>query len=90
MFIHPKIAGSVPDVSPIECLLTRLAADMAKAESHGTSSASASADKRGPSTNGQIASDSDRPEALVQTITDQVMRALNGTGYASAGIRSAK
>jgi L-fuculose-phosphate aldolase len=78
VFIHPKIAGSVPDVSPIESLLTPLAVDMARAESSGGSAPHGSYSSR-PSANGLAQSTAPDQEALVQAITDQVMRALNGT-----------
>ena len=77
VFVHPKIAGSVPDVSPIESVLTPLASDMARAASAGAS-APHSSRLGAPSANGHLATAADQ-EALVQTITDQVMRALNGT-----------
>src|SRR6516225_3425330 len=78
VFIHPKIAGSVPDASPIESRLTPLAAEIARASHSGDSTPQSSPFGR-PSANGPSAATAADHEALVQTITDQVMRALNGT-----------
>jgi L-fuculose-phosphate aldolase len=78
VFIHPKIADSVPDVSPIESVLTPLYADMIRGRGSSALSTPHSSRMSGPSANGRPASSSDQ-EALVQMITDQVMRALNGT-----------
>jgi L-fuculose-phosphate aldolase len=79
VFIHPKIAGSTPAESPVESVLTPLAAEVtppAAASPTGSRIPYAS----GPSTNGHASASSDGldQEALVQSITDQVMRALNG------------
>jgi L-fuculose-phosphate aldolase len=76
VFVHPKIAKSQPAASPIESSLTPLASDLAKSGSTGTTPARASYGSK-PSANGPAQSVSD-DETLVQTITDQVMRALNG------------
>ncbi len=78
VFIHPKIAGSVPDVSPIESVLTPLAVDMARAE-RSSGQASRGSYSTQPSANGHANATAPDQEALVQAITDQVMRALNGT-----------
>jgi L-fuculose-phosphate aldolase len=77
VFIHPKIAGSVPDVSPIESRLTPLAAEIAQAESSAVSTSRSSFASQ-PSANGRPQATAPDQEALVQAITDQVMRALNG------------
>jgi L-fuculose-phosphate aldolase len=71
VFIHPKIAASEPVTSPIESVLTPLASDMARSTGQRISAAK-------PSNNGHASSGVPDPEALVQAITDQVMRALNG------------
>ncbi len=78
IFIHPKIAGSVPEPSPIESRLTPLAGEITWDK--GGAKASSQAQKGAkPSANGQPSSGAtEDEEALVQTITDQVMRALNG------------
>jgi hypothetical protein len=76
VFVHPKIAGSAAGVSPIESVLTPLASEMARAASAGAPTLHSSLP--GKPSNGQIVTAADQ-EALVQTITDQVMRALNGT-----------
>ena len=79
VFIHPKIAGSVPDVSPIESRLTPLAAEIAQAVTNSSAGpASRSSFANQPSANGRPHAAAPDNEALVQAITDQVMRALNG------------
>ena len=78
VFIHPKIAGTVPDVSPIESALTPLAVDMARTKNSGSATPHGSFSTQ-PSANGHTHSAAADQEALVQAITDQVMRALNGT-----------
>jgi L-fuculose-phosphate aldolase len=77
VFIHPKIAGSEPVASPIESVLTPLAAEMTQPGSQGASP-SRQASASTPSGNGQVNPGSLDAEALVQAITDQVMSALNG------------
>jgi L-fuculose-phosphate aldolase len=77
VFIHPKLAGSQAESSPIESHLTSLAADMIRASSTGIASSRPSS-PRPPSLNGQARSDAMDQEALVQAITDQVMHVLNG------------
>jgi L-fuculose-phosphate aldolase len=80
VFIHPKIAGSVPHPSPIEGHLTPLASEIIKPR--GTTGLSAPASTAPwaaqPSSNGRVPGSEMDPEALVQAITDQVMHALNG------------
>ena len=73
----PRSPAVFKDVSPIESVLTPLASDMAKAATAGASTPGSSV-MGGPSANGRVATAAEE-EALVQTITDQVMRALNGT-----------
>jgi L-fuculose-phosphate aldolase len=77
VFIHPKIAGSVPHPSPIESRLTPLAGDVTWPKSEPKAPAQGPSLGK-PSANGQSSSATMDEEALVQTITDQVMRALNG------------
>ena len=79
VFIHPKIAGSFA-----RCLADRVGPDSAGFR-HGASGEcgwlhAAQLALGGPSANGRAAATGGADqEALVQTITDQVMRALNGT-----------
>ncbi len=67
IFVHPKIESDFPG-SPIQGALTPLAADIALAAPKIPS----------PSTNGQHKTPAADNEALVQAITEQVMRALAG------------
>jgi L-fuculose-phosphate aldolase len=76
VFIHPKIAEGQPAFSPIESVLTPLAADMAKPAAGASPSRASYA--ASPSANGPPRATASDDEALVQTITDHVMRALNG------------
>ena len=80
VFIHPKIAGSVPHESPIEGLLTPLASEIARPRGGAGPSAPASTAPSAaqPSSNGRAHGVEMDSEALVQAITDQVMQALNG------------
>jgi L-fuculose-phosphate aldolase len=79
VFIHPKIAGSTPVESPVESVLTPLAADMTPPGAMVTTSARIPYAAKS-SSNGHAAAGSGSldQEALIQTITDQVMRVLNG------------
>jgi L-fuculose-phosphate aldolase len=77
VFIHPKIAGSVSQSSPIESRLTPLAGEIKWNKSAATASVPASSGGK-PSVNSQASAVGDDEESLVQTITDQVMRVLNG------------
>jgi L-fuculose-phosphate aldolase len=77
VFIHPKIADRQPVTSPIESRLTPLAADMQKPETTGAPLSHAAYAGR-PSPNGPAQSAAIDDEVLVHTITDQVMRVLNG------------
>ena len=79
VFIHPKIADSVPHESPIEGCLTPIASEVHRrvvAASSPAASPSPAAGK--PSSNGQVHANGSDTEALVQAITNQVMQALNG------------
>jgi L-fuculose-phosphate aldolase len=80
VFIHPKIAGSVPHESPIECAMTPSPAPLQRNAAVGTSTTSTPAARPAaqPSSNGHASSGGADTEALVRAITDQVMHALNG------------
>jgi L-fuculose-phosphate aldolase len=77
VFIHPKLAGSQAEPSPIESRLTPLASEVTRA---GTTTAKSSRPSapRVPSADGQARPDAIEEETLVQAITDQVMQALGG------------
>ena len=74
VFIHPKIAGSEPVTSPIESRLTPLASDLGK--THQRAGDHALPPRASRRVNGHASSGSVDAEALVKTITDQVMRGL--------------
>lgn len=74
VFIHPKIADTLPYKSPIEGALTPSPAPLA---AHASSSAPASARPSAqPSSNGHAPSGGPDSEALIRAITDQVMQAI--------------
>lgn len=80
VFIHPKIAGSVPHESPIEGLLTPSPAPVQRTAGAGSAASSSPAPRPSaqPSSNGHASTGGVDTEALVRAITDQVMQALNG------------
>jgi L-fuculose-phosphate aldolase len=74
VFIHPKLAGSVPHESPIQGLITPPPpGNPAKAAAAPPTSAPSPR----PSSNGHASPNGIDSEALVRAITDQVMQALN-------------
>jgi L-fuculose-phosphate aldolase len=77
VFIHPKIADGEPFKSPIEGVLTPLYTDIRKDVSTAAP-VSRLAAASSPSSNGHAGAGSIDAEALVKTITDHVMAALNG------------
>jgi L-fuculose-phosphate aldolase len=77
VFIHPKIAGSVPHESPIEGCLTPLAAEIQRRDAPAATAPEFSPSTGGPSSNGRARPGAMDTESLVQAITDQVMQALN-------------
>ncbi len=76
VFIHPKIAESVPHQSPIEALLTPRPS---LPNQPGGSTPAPASGASAPSSNGHASGANADAEALVRAITDQVMQALNGS-----------
>jgi L-fuculose-phosphate aldolase len=79
IFVHPKIAGQQREPSAIDSVLTPLGSEIGNAPPAADVSGRPF-HSNGHSTNGKATSDGIDPEALVQAITDQVMRVLNGAG----------
>jgi L-fuculose-phosphate aldolase len=77
VFIHPKIAASVPQKSLIEGCLTPLASGQEQAHADQSSSRLPTSPHE-PSSNGEPYSDGLDSDALVRVITDRVMQALYG------------
>lgn len=77
MFIHPKIAGSAGQQSPIEGLITPRPAPL-PGNPGAPASAAVAPTSAQPSSNGHASTGGPDTEAIVRAITDQVMQALNG------------